>query len=55
MSNADDFRVWLDAVDEGLQKARKDGSPESHRALVEAVQVLADTVRHMTRKIDEDK
>jgi hypothetical protein len=55
MSNADAFTIWLDRVDEGLQIARKDGSPESHRALVETVKVLADVVRQMARKMDEDK
>jgi hypothetical protein len=30
-----------------LNEARKDGSADSHRALVEAVQVLADFVRKM--------
>ena len=55
MSNFDANRVRLDAVDEGLKKARKDGSSESHRALVEAVQVLADTVRQIARNMDEDK
>jgi hypothetical protein len=55
MSDADGFRVWLDRVDEGLKKARKDESPESHRALVEAVQVVADVVRRMAGRMDEDK
>jgi hypothetical protein len=55
MSNADAFTIWLDGVDEGLEKARKDGSPESHRALVEAVKILADVVRQMARKMDEGK
>jgi hypothetical protein len=37
------------------KKARKDESPESHRALVEAVQVVADVVRRMAGRMDEDK
>ena len=55
MTNADAFSVWLDRVDERLKEARKDGSADSHRALVEAVQVLADTVRKMARKMDQNK
>jgi hypothetical protein len=55
MSNFDAIRVTLDSVDIGLKKARKDGSPESHRALVEAVQKLADTVRQLARNPEEAK
>jgi len=55
MSDFDAIRIRLDGVDEGLKKARKDGSPESHRAFVDAVQFLADTVRQMARNMDEDK
>jgi hypothetical protein len=55
MSNAEDFESWLGKVNEGLQMARKDGSPESHRALVEAVQLLADALRQMARKMDYNK
>jgi hypothetical protein len=55
MSNADGFTIWLDRVNEGLQKARKDESPDSHRALVEAVKILADVVRRTAGKMSKDK